>query len=461
MDRREDGVKGLMERLKLSDQEKKGIKIGGSRAVMRGRGESQAVEKVLTEKPVRADALELSLGKVWCPIKGVECKDLGENRFLFTFLQVSGKRRALEDGPWMFGKDLVVVDDFDGGKTIDEVEFNLIPIWVRILKMPLGFMNRVAGEMIREMVGVVLEVDADEKGMAVGEFLRVKVQLDIRKPLMRGVTVDVGEGAEEKTKWCPLVYEYLPDFCYTCGLIGHIDRFCEMKPQKGMIQQFSRALRYILEKKKFGDDVRGKNSEQRSLLPWRRVSNSWGSSGRKGSESDSWHKGEKFGEEKELRSGEEQEVTSPLKESKSSMQAAGSKKALSFEDSVPQTEKENTVLPEEMASAVKEAMGGGCVDVHGKDYSTMQDVAGDKNLKVEKNKGGGSGRGFKRIERPHHNTKELGESVAVEKKRNREEEECMDVDEDDRATKVGKLAVEDGGDPMKKAGPADRSRGNQ
>jgi hypothetical protein len=86
MDPKEDGVEGLMERLKLSDHEKKGIKIGGYRAVMRGRGEPQAMAKVLTEKPVRADALEMSLGKVWCPIKGVECKDLGENRFLFTFL---------------------------------------------------------------------------------------------------------------------------------------------------------------------------------------------------------------------------------------------------------------------------------------------------------------------------------------------------------------------------------------
>jgi len=32
----------------------------------------------------------------------------------------------------MFAKDLVVVADFDGDKTIDEVEFNFIPIWVWI-----------------------------------------------------------------------------------------------------------------------------------------------------------------------------------------------------------------------------------------------------------------------------------------------------------------------------------------
>jgi hypothetical protein len=48
-------------------------------------------------------------------------------------------------------------------------------------------------------------------------------------------------------KWCPLVYEYLPDFCYTCGLIGHTDRICEVQLEKGVVQQFSKALRFIPE----------------------------------------------------------------------------------------------------------------------------------------------------------------------------------------------------------------------
>lgn len=162
-----------------------------------------------------------------------------------------------------------MVADFDGEKTIDEVEFIFIPIWARIIKMPLGLMNKAAGEMIGEMIGEVLEVDVEEDDTAVGHFMRVKVKLDIRKPLMRGVTLDVGDGAKEKIKWCPLVYEYLSDFCYTCGRIGHTDRLCEAQLKKGEVQQFSRALRYIPEKKRFGEESRAKPVEQRSQLPWR------------------------------------------------------------------------------------------------------------------------------------------------------------------------------------------------
>jgi hypothetical protein len=203
---------------------------------------------VLAECPIRAKVLKVTLGKIWSPIKGVECKDLGGNRFLISFLQGSGKKRSLEDGPWMLGRILVVVANFDGAKRIDEVEFSMIPIWVRVAKMPLGLMRRAAREMIREMIGKVVEVDADKDGTAFGEAMRIKIRLDTRNPVMRGVTIDVGEGDDVKPLWCPLCYEFVLDFCYTCGIIGHTDQLCEKKVEKGEGQQYSRALRYIPEK---------------------------------------------------------------------------------------------------------------------------------------------------------------------------------------------------------------------
>lgn len=39
----------------------------------------QARGKVLIEKPVRAGALEAALGRIWCPLKGIECKDMGKD----------------------------------------------------------------------------------------------------------------------------------------------------------------------------------------------------------------------------------------------------------------------------------------------------------------------------------------------------------------------------------------------
>lgn len=78
-----------------------------------------------------------------------------------AFLQDPGKRRALEDRPWMFGKDLLIMVEFDSAKTIDDIEFNSILIWVRITKMPPVLMNKATDEVIGEMIGDALEVDAD------------------------------------------------------------------------------------------------------------------------------------------------------------------------------------------------------------------------------------------------------------------------------------------------------------
>lgn len=222
-----DGVEGLMGKLKLTEAERGGVKIGGDGGLRTRALDLQAVGKVMVERLISLETLERTLGKVWCPIKGVTCKDLGENHFLFTFQQPSGKRRALEDGPCMISKDLVVMVDFDESKTLEEMDFNHIPIWVRVSNLPLGMLDKETGAILGEKIGKFRDVDVGDDGLAVGSVLRVKVVIDIRKPLMHGITVTVG--VDEKEKWCPFAYEFLPDFCFVCDRIGHVDKQCMLE----------------------------------------------------------------------------------------------------------------------------------------------------------------------------------------------------------------------------------------
>ena len=69
-----------------------------------------------------------------------------------------------------------------------------------------------------------MEDEAEPDEIVVGRVLRLKVRLDIHKPLMWGVTVSLGDGYADR--WCPLSYEFLPKFCYCYGIIGHMDRTC-------------------------------------------------------------------------------------------------------------------------------------------------------------------------------------------------------------------------------------------
>lgn len=66
--------------MKLSVAERKKVEVGEAK-----RSETtmyQALGKLLSEKLAHSNALERALRKASCPIKEIECKSLGENKFL-------------------------------------------------------------------------------------------------------------------------------------------------------------------------------------------------------------------------------------------------------------------------------------------------------------------------------------------------------------------------------------------
>ena len=65
------------------------------------------MEKLLLEGNVCPDVIEQLMGWIWCRVKEISCKDLGDNVFLIYFHQASGLTRALDDGPWMILEELV------------------------------------------------------------------------------------------------------------------------------------------------------------------------------------------------------------------------------------------------------------------------------------------------------------------------------------------------------------------
>lgn len=75
---------------------------------------------------------------------------------------------------------------------------------------------------IGETIGSVCR-PKDFKEMKGGNFMRVRVEVDITKPLGRGRKISwdhLGEG------WAVFMYERLPNICYKCGLVSHDDKGC-------------------------------------------------------------------------------------------------------------------------------------------------------------------------------------------------------------------------------------------
>lgn len=88
-------------------------------------------------------------------------------------------------------------------------------------------MNCECGERIGRSLGVVEGVEVDDDDVGWGTFLRVKILLDLTKPIARGRK----ETINGSKFWIPLKYEKLSRFCFKSGRILHEGNNCQQSGQ--------------------------------------------------------------------------------------------------------------------------------------------------------------------------------------------------------------------------------------
>ena len=106
-------------------------------------------------------------------------------------------------------------------------------------------MNEKIGIMLGEFAREVLEVDTSEDQLAWGKWLRVRVNINVHKPLKRGKVILVG-GERKVLTW--FKYDKLPDYYYIYGTIDHHELDCKVvvslqKEQKKLHREFRSWLR--------------------------------------------------------------------------------------------------------------------------------------------------------------------------------------------------------------------------
>ena len=86
-------------------------------------------------------------------------------------------------------------------------------------------MTEDIGKDIGSKIGRVLEVNKRAMQADQAKFLRIRVEVQIDKPLRRGGYVKNDEGGRF---WVDFRYERLPTFCYRCGILGHDEKYCQV-----------------------------------------------------------------------------------------------------------------------------------------------------------------------------------------------------------------------------------------
>jgi hypothetical protein len=90
----------------------------------------------------------------------------------------------------------------------------------------------------------VEEVETDVDGIGWGEYLRVRITLDLSKPLAQVRLLKI----KGVSTWIAFQYERLPKFCFLCGVIRHGIRGClgrKVLLSKGLEHRFSLALGFV------------------------------------------------------------------------------------------------------------------------------------------------------------------------------------------------------------------------
>ena len=155
---------------------------------------------------------------------------VGDNLFIAEFESEVDKKRVLDGSPWYIdrqavGRQVVILQDFNYDLRPSDVNFDEMAIWVNILNLPLGLQDEKWGfELVGKIGKRVLKVDVDEHRRAVGKDLRARIIISLNEPVSR--VVSVFSSRRKRKEWYDVVYERVPFFCFSCGIIGHSEIEC-------------------------------------------------------------------------------------------------------------------------------------------------------------------------------------------------------------------------------------------
>lgn len=179
-------VMDLLRRLNLTEDEEAVVDFTDDEDEESLPVEWAIVGKVLSPSSVHVNTVRSAMRPAWGNPFGLKFRAIGEkadNLFVAEFGSSVDMERALAGTPWMVGRYAVILQNYDEKLSASEIVFDRFEIWVRILNLPLGWMNQTRGFRAMSLLGRVVKMDVDLDSKASGVFLRSRVAIEIDKPI--------------------------------------------------------------------------------------------------------------------------------------------------------------------------------------------------------------------------------------------------------------------------------------
>ncbi|TXG64262.1 hypothetical protein EZV62_011256 [Acer yangbiense] len=187
---REGPVRRLQDELKVAGERKMALCLAG---------------RILSQDLINRYAFRNVISRIWKVRGDVEIEVINSNTYAFHFQFPEDRRKVLAGGPWSFNDSLIVLEELTGKGALRSLKFCKADFWVRISNIPILCMMKEIGRFLGSIIGEVWEVDTGPSGDYLGKFLRIRVAIEVDKPLRRFFRVDVLGDGEEMVM--PIQYE--------------------------------------------------------------------------------------------------------------------------------------------------------------------------------------------------------------------------------------------------------------
>ena len=191
--------------LSLSEKEKTGF-------ILQRDQQTGEFMQFLTPCFLNMEIMARTFKQLWRSTNGFKIRNQKDHRVLFVFDNLGDVDRILKNQPWSFDKHLVMLQRHSLKILVWDLVFKTTLFWVQVHDIPVRFMKRSVAEEICDMIGEVQKSTraVDEEG---GNFIRVRVLVDISLPLCQGKLITLEGG---RKIWISFKYKGLPNFCFWC-----------------------------------------------------------------------------------------------------------------------------------------------------------------------------------------------------------------------------------------------------
>ena len=189
------GMEDLYAKITLEDEEEDGIifeETGDDGDIIDYRW--CLVGRFLIDRSINLMAMKNTLASIWRPVKGVCIKDLGPSLFLFQFFHEMDVERVIKGGPWTFNQHLLLLSRLAVRINPTHVSLFLADFWVQIHDLPYGFMSEKVCKEVGNFIGKFVESDEKNFGGIWRNYMRIRVSIDVRKPLKRRMKIKKARG---------------------------------------------------------------------------------------------------------------------------------------------------------------------------------------------------------------------------------------------------------------------------